>query len=417
MAQEAMEAGGWPPAHMLIPKKDKDGVWRLTKIRHRTYNGNYVRTSGAGRTQKECRDDWKKRFEVNRHKGSAHSTSTKRREFEPSDKMSTVFDAFITAQERKCEAGKIASQTLVSYRQSIYPVEGGSPDSIKLMRELGNLTIAEVGKPKFLADYLEDIADASPGYAARHHLILTVVFKMLTLAGLFDFSPMAPVPQPGVRGGGQRALTADERDALYDLLLAASPRTKYLRPLTLTLLGTGIRPGEALALRWMDIDGLDDPEVVRATAYVCGTLVSRGGATFRQPRRKCGNSYYLTLPTWLTTVLRAWKADVKPSSAELPVFESLRGGLLSPRTAETTLKRAREGSALEWVKFGNMRDTVATHVTGVSGDPKCASAQLGHSEGASLAMRHYIDSAGYRHPAVDNADALELLAPSKVTPK
>lgn len=72
---------------------------------------------------------------------------------------------------------------------------------------------------------------------------------------------------------------------------------------------------------------------------------------------------------------------------------------------------------MAWVTFGNLRDTVATHVAGRIGDARRASAQLGHSEGAGAATGSYIDPNRYIHPVVDNADALEDLKPSKVGAK
>ncbi|MRH88591.1 hypothetical protein GFY24_14250 [Nocardia sp. SYP-A9097] len=67
--------------------------------------------------------------------------------------------------------------------------------------------------------------------------------------------------------------------------------------------------------------------------------------------------------------------------------------------------------------WGNLRDTVATHVAGKTGDKPRASAQLGHADGAGVAVRHYIDQQGYVHVVVDNSEVLEDLKPSKVTPK
>lgn len=56
-------------------------------------------------------------------------------------------------------------------------------------------------------------------------------------------------------------------------------------------------------------------------------------------------------------------------------------------------------------------------VAGVTGDSARASAQLGHSEGTTVAGRHYIDESGYMRSAVDNADVLESLAPAEVGTK
>ncbi|MGY1946531.1 tyrosine-type recombinase/integrase [Nocardia asiatica] len=427
MAQEALEPGALPPPTKLNPVKGADGVWRLDRIRHRAFNGSYVRSSGSGRTRKECLADWERAFERNRRKGSASNGNggSGLQSLKLSDKMSKAFDLYYVQQEKKAAAEKITEQSLTTYHRAIYSGEGlnSKPDATKLIKTLGGLSIGEVGKPAYLADYLEGMAEQWPGVAGHHYTVLSGTFKMLTLAGLFDYSPMLPVPRPSSGGGSQRALTAEERDELYRVVATRQKRARYLLPLVLLMLGTGMRPGEALAVRWCDVAGLDDETCVNATLHVCGTMVARKGAYVRQPYRKSAkkgkvaNDFYVMLPKWLTGVLRDWKHDAGEPPAEGALFLSLEGGVVRLSTAGDALRNVRRGTALDWFQFGNLRDTVATHVTGMTGDGTRASAQLGHSEGASVAMRHYIDEAGYTHPAVDNADVLESLAPTNLGAK
>jgi integrase len=425
MAQDALEPGALPPPHKLNPVKGPDGIWRLNRVRHRAFNGSYPRTSGSGRTRKECLADWHAAFERNRRKGSTGKSESSRGDLKLSDKMSKAFEVYYEQQKKKAQAGKITEQSLTTTFRAIYKGEGrnAKPDAIKLSKTLGQLSIGEVGKPAFLADYLESMAEVFPGIAGHHYTVLSGTFKMLTLAGLFDYSPMLPVPRPTSEGGSQRALTAEERDELYVVVSTRQKRAKYLLPLVLLMLGTGMRPGEALAVRWCDLADLEDETLANATLHVCGTMVARKGAYVRQPYRKSAkkgkvsNDFYLTLPKWLTGVLRDWRKQALKVTPEGALFISLRGGTVRLSTADYALQQARKGTALEWLQFGNFRDTVATHVTGMTGDPKRASAQLGHSEGVSMATRHYIDEAGYTHPAVDNAEALESLCPSNLGTK
>ncbi|WP_280465304.1 tyrosine-type recombinase/integrase [Nocardia brasiliensis] len=425
MAQIAMEPGSLPPPHQLNPVKGADGIWRLDRVRHRAFNGTYVRSSGSGRTKKECLAAWNDAFERNRRKGSA-GTGASRQTLKLSDKMIRAFDAYYTQQEKKAQIGKITEQSLTAAHRAIYLGEGptSNPDALKLCKTLGQLSIGEVGKPAFLADYLESMGDVFPGIAGHHYTVLSGTFKMLTLAGLFDYSPMLPVTRPPAGGGGQRALTASERDELYRVVSTRAKRATYLAPLTLLILGTGMRIGEALAVRWCDVARFEDGKVkVIDTLHVCGTMVARRGEYVRQPyrksrkRSKVANDFYLTLPSWLVDVLQEWSSRAVKVSPENTLFISLMGGSVRLSTAGDALMDAREGTSVEWVKFGNLRDTVATHVAGVTGDPASASAQLGHSKGVTVAMRHYIDENGYTRPAVDHSEALELLRPSKLGTK
>ncbi|WP_280409123.1 hypothetical protein [Nocardia brasiliensis] len=418
MAREALEPGAYPPKHKLQPVKGHDGVWRLTEIRHRAYSGIYVRSSGKGTTKKDCLADWERAFEKNRCKGSVVAYALDDApEFELSDKMSKAFRRFVDEQTDRVEKGKLKEQSLDDYKQAIYPSEGpkARASAIKLDLELGNLSIGEAGKPRFLNSYLKAVAKHSPSMAARHHLILTSIFAALTLDGLFDDSPMRLVPNPYEPGGTQKALRSNQRVQLV-VLAASSPRRPrncaYLLPFTMTLFGTGVRPSEGLAFRWLDCPGLDDDSVERAVVHVCGTIVRIGGQKpFRQDHRKRGASYYVTLPTWLTSVLRAWKRACEPTD-ETDLMFTHKGEVVDPDNPGYCLERIREGTPLEWVNWGNLRDTVATEVKGKTGNSKRSSAQLGHSEGSSMATRHYIDPTGYLHAAVDNADVLEALFPA-----
>ncbi|MEU7633417.1 hypothetical protein AB0C34_26145 [Nocardia sp. NPDC049220] len=423
MPQVALEPGAYPPKHKLQPVKGADGLWRLTEVRHRSYSGIYVRTSGIGATKKDCLADWEAKFEKNRRKGSVVAYAfDDEPEFGLTDKMSEVFKRFIDEQRRRVETGKLKAQSLHHYETAIYPTDSvrASDKAIKLELELGNLSVGEVGKPRFLNAYLKAVARRSPSMAARHHLILTSVFADLTLNGPFDDSPMRLVPNPYEVGGKQRALTADERVLLVDLITSSRRKPKnsaYLLSFTLMLLGTGVRPSEGLAVRWLDCLGLDDETVECALLHVCGTVVRLDHQKpFRQDHRKRGDSYFLTLPKWLTGELRAWKRLCTPTD-EADLMFTHRGRVIDPDNPGYCLSRVRESTPLAWVSWGNLRDTVATEVTGKTGDPKRASAQLGHSEGSSMATRHYIDRNGYVRKAVDNADALEDLYPAKTDGK
>lgn len=422
MPQERLEPGGRPPKHLLEPQKGADGIFRLNRIRHRAFNGEYTRTSGSGRNKKECLADWEQNFEKNRRKGSILADDPVS-EFLPTDPMSKAFERFLEQTQARVDRGKIVQRTCDTYRRAIHKGQGrrAKSNTIRLGSEMGNLTIAEAGKPAFLARYLDKLVAIAPGLAQRHHVVLKGTFAMLTLAGLFDVSPMAPVPKPEGNAPSQRALTRRERDQLYRQICGRIKRAEYFRILYLTILGTGIRPGEAFALWWEDILDLEDATMDRAVMRVGTTMVpGANGRSIRQNKRKHGTEgecYYLTLPAWLTTELRAWKKVCKPKSEQTHVFLSGRKTSIEPATAEANLLKSKADSPLTWVTWGNLRDTVATHVTGKTGDTKRASAQLGHSEGASVAVRHYIDRNGYIQSVVDNADVLEDLNPVKTGSK
>ncbi|MFE3257906.1 hypothetical protein ACFXPS_00740 [Nocardia sp. NPDC059091] len=103
MARDKLVPGGPPTKAQLTPKKGLDGVWRLDRIRHRTFGGGYTTTGGSGYTRDECLEDWEERFEVNRNKGSVRQrrNNNASRKFVLDDKMIDVFDWFIDLCEKR----------------------------------------------------------------------------------------------------------------------------------------------------------------------------------------------------------------------------------------------------------------------------------------------------------------------------
>ncbi|MTE15651.1 tyrosine-type recombinase/integrase [Nocardia aurantiaca] len=244
--------------------------------------------------------------------------------------MIDVFDWFMEVTRKRVTRGEIKQQTLAIYERMIYVSEGpkSRDDAVKL---LGHLTLGEVGDPGFLADYLDDIAELVPGIAHQHYSILTAIFKRLVLVGPFKYSPMLPVRNPSARGGKQKALRLADHEALYDLFVSRAQGTKYRIILFLILLGTGLRIGEALALRWMDVDlrGGDECAVI----HVCGTVVKGKDGAFRQDKRKNNaRFYYLTLPMWPTVELREWRRQAGDVDDSAHVLVSKRDCLVSPRS-------------------------------------------------------------------------------------
>lgn len=105
-----------------------------------------------------------------------------------------------------------------------------------------------------------------------------------------------------------QALTIDEVTALRQALKKMARRRGREGPDPLTelldvvdlMLGTGMRIGEVLALRWSDVDFGEHPRLT-----VSGTLVPiKENGLIRQPHTKTASGYRaLTLPTFVVEVL------------------------------------------------------------------------------------------------------------------
>ena len=171
------------------------------------------------------------------------------------------------------------------------------------------------------------------------------------------------------------------------------------------LLGTGCRDGEALAIRWIDLQ-LDTET---PTVHVCGTLVEpRKGYVeklLRQDSTKTGKDRTLILPQHVGYLLRERRGRVRWTAPEDPVFATRTRNWISPTNIRTRLRKAV--STHEWtygpVSPHTLRRTVGTliaHEVGLD----AAREQLGHSDN-STTYQHYV---GKRTVAPDLRDILDL---------
>src|SRR5262249_17236596 len=147
-----------------------------------------------------------------------------------------------------------------------------------------------------------------------------------------------------------RALTLDEAIDLRTKL-HADPRAEArdLIDFTDTMLATGQRIGETLAILWNCLDL--DHETLTGTVEIRGTAIriKRVGLVIEPPKTPAG---YRTveLPTWAIAALLARKTERDPDPTD-PVFPNLEtgNGLRDPSNIEKHLRDAFDDAGYEWV--------------------------------------------------------------------
>lgn len=167
------------------------------------------------------------------------------------------------------------------------------------------------------------------------------------------------------------------------------------------MLGTGARIGEALALRWCDVD-LD-----AGTVTIAGTVtMDDDGKWIRKGTLKTDGSYRrLHLPTFAVEALRAHRDKLPPTVDDL-VFPSAAGTVRDPGNARKAWRKvATECGLPAGSTPHSLRRTVATVIDRTAGT-KSAASQLGHTQ-ESTTMRHYVERAA---EGPDVAAILETLA-------
>lgn len=174
-----------------------------------------------------------------------------------------------------------------------------------------------------------------------------------------------------------------------------------VRDLIEILLGTGMRSGEALALRPCDVADGPGGMVVRVT----GTVVNRKATgVIRQPHPKSESSIRsLPVPDFAAEVLRRRLAPLDPAS-ERTIFANRTGGPLAPHNVRRTFRDmvvlaglGDSGITLHW-----FRRTAATVIARGMGTG-AAAAFLGHTSTA-ITEGHYIAP----DPTIDHTPAAYL---------
>jgi integrase len=137
----------------------------------------------------------------------------------------------------------------------------------------------------------------SPSSAQGAHKVLRRVLSTAVRDGLIARNPVLAVRGPSIPRSTKKV---PDRADVRRILDAADGR---MRPLVALLAFTGMRVGEALALRWSDID------LTRGTVQINGTLARDRDLRMlvRTPPKTERSRRTLPLPAPLITELRTWR--------------------------------------------------------------------------------------------------------------
>lgn len=175
-----------------------------------------------------------------------------------------------------------------------------------------------------------------------------------------------------------------------------------LPELTRFMLVTGVRPGEALGVRWEDVD------LEHATVSIEWTVIRLRGRGLVASRLKTTSSArVLVLPGWCRRMLIARR--LRPGASVGPVFPDKLGGFRDRNNVGAAYRKVKEGTRFEWVTPHAYRKTVATLVDSQGASARLIADQLGHSR-VSMTQDVYM---GRRAVQRDNADVLDRFDPDK----
>ncbi|WP_156374255.1 site-specific integrase [Cellulomonas sp. Leaf334] len=301
---------------------------------------------------------------------------------QPDTRMGVVFDQWIA--EKRVE-GQISPQSLTTYLGVL---------ERDLRPAFGALRVREV-TPVAVNRVLMALGGAQKFDTARQ--VRNVMSQVMMMCVRYGAAPVNPVRDAVTvrkpRRDGVRTISLEDIALLRKAVREWEDRPALLRGrrnITLlpqivdTMLGTGLRIGECLALRVEDLD----LEAEIPTLTVTGTVVRADGRLMRQPKPKSDSSRRtITLPTFVVAAIRTALDLGLDGGPDDLVFPSTKGSPRSPGRVRDQLRAAQEGTSID-VTPHDFRRTVATQVARGS-TLAHATALLGHADESTTA-RHYV---------------------------
>lgn len=217
----------------------------------------------------------------------------------------------------------------------------------------------------------------SPRTVRHHHRLLHVALGNAVKWRLIPRNPADVVDPPKFH---RKEMKAFDQDGL-NAFLEAVKGTEYY-PLFYTLLFTGLRRSEALALRWRDVDVDLGYISVNRTIH----QLNDKSFVFRQPKTEKSRRT-VALPPFLSIVLRQHRESQQAQrllmettlSEDDLLFAHVDGSPLLPHSVTNAWKRLVKQAGFRGIRLHDARHSHATLMMEQGVNPKIVSERLGHS--------------------------------------
>lgn len=221
----------------------------------------------------------------------------------------------------------------------------------------------------------------SPSTAKKIYTILQSMFSFAVSQGYIKETPCRNVILPKKRATDKEKrmhLTLEELPIFVSLFEGYSS----FNTIILTLLYTGLRPGECLGLQWDDID-FENKKI-----RIHHTLSDVAGRHFLTTTKTRKSNRYLYMNSTLIELLRKHIVEQRKLQMALGstflhpemVFTSATGNYKDRSCLNTSFKRLLKGTAFQFMTLHKLRHTNATLLVNNGVDLKIVSEHLGHSD-------------------------------------
>lgn len=247
-----------------------------------------------------------------------------------------------------------------------------------VLPRLGELRLREVTVP-VIDRLLTSVSQAhGPAAAKSTRSVVSGILGLAVRHGLLPMNPVRETPARRATRGSRRprALTVEEtRQLLARLVDDPAAVLQGLPDLVAFMLGTGLRIGEACAVRPTDID------FSAGTLSVGGTVTRdrlRGLFIQERPKSDAGLRT-IALPPQTLDLLRRRVRTLPAVSDPLVIFPSARGLLRDPSNTSGDLRKALDRAGFPWATSHTFRKTVATRLDDAGLSARQIADHLGHS--------------------------------------
>jgi integrase len=256
-----------------------------------------------------------------------------------------------------------------------------------LLPFFGRRQLSELeARPELIDTYVS--LKAKQGLSAKtihnHLLLLNEMLRRATVWRLIRTNPVASIDRPRLAQPEMSVLTEVEiarLSAAYDELHRERPEQErpwwlLAKTIVLTALGTALRRGELLGLRWQAVDLLEGKIEVRE-ALVRGE--------FTTPKSRASRRVIELGPRTRAVLEAHWRRTAHKGDEDLVFCHPERGSPIDPsKLSRCFLKPAlaRAGIKKKFRPFHDLRHTSLTHAAAAGNPQIYVQARAGHSQGA-----------------------------------
>lgn len=278
---------------------------------------------------------------------------------------------------------ELASLWLENYRTTVKP---STFENVKSkVEKMTEEHFKELKLKKITVAYCQRVViELSKSYVLYNHYLSVInrIFKYAVLMDILDSNPFDKVIKPKSRQTQRKGNFLTKEELKEFLKLAQTATLSYFFPLVHLMSYTGLRQGEALALKWSDIDFENKKITVDKTA----TRIKEK-QTLQTPKTKNSKRVISIDPTTLS-ILKSWKKDqIKIYFKNGKHFEGDDNFIFTNQRADWVhihnfipyFKRFITDHKLKPITPHGLRHTHASLLFSAGVEPKNISDRLGHS--------------------------------------